>query len=222
MRLWREHTRVEQFARLNKLQIQTCDEAGFQAHEMARLIHRQLPEEARIDLPSPRVFSRILGLFRTCAQLKKGSIHRLELSAEEIAALVGYSRTTTESALRWLGCAPIIYKGNRYGEPLKIIHRGRRTAPAFVSGVFRFVYRTSRLVLTNAGRLLLGLGMRRAEGRKQKYREAAAATPKPPSPPQVPKEEVFIRGQSSDGGGDAPSALGRDAISKIKKDLGLT
>ena len=127
--LWKaqDKRRVEQLARLQALQLQHCEFFGAAVREQARLLYNQLPPFARIDLPSEHVFGSLLGLFRTCATLKKSPIGRLELSVEEIAELINYSKSTTEAALRWLGCGPIEYRGDILARGLEIIHRGRRT-----------------------------------------------------------------------------------------------
>jgi len=117
------------------------------------------------------VFGRVLGLFRTGATLKSGKLLRLEISAQEMADLLGYAKSTIESALRWLGSGPIDNKGAQLARGLGIIHRGRRTAFGFLDGVFRRVYRTSRLVLTLAGRVLLGLVDRVKERRNEERRK---------------------------------------------------
>ena len=143
VRLWRDTTRVEQLARLRELELQAGDEFGLRAWELAHEAWRQLPDTARIDLPSPRVFGRVLGLLRTGATLKTGKLLRLELSAEEIAELLGYSKSTVEAALRWLDSGPIEHQGAQLARGLGLIHRGRRTAWAYLDGQLRRVYRTS-------------------------------------------------------------------------------
>ncbi len=158
-------------------------EYGQRAWEQALVLWRQLPEGCRVDLPSPRAFSRILGLFRTCVTLKRNKLTRLELSAEEIAGLVHYSKATVEAVLRWLGCDTIEYDGAQVSRGIGILHRGRRTGIALVEGVRRFVYRTSRIVLTLLGRALLGLPSRDEE-RKQEASAAAAESSAAPVPPQ--------------------------------------
>ena len=112
VRLWRDHGRVEQLARLKSLEIQHGD-YGQKAWDLAHREWRQLPEGSRIDLPSPRVFSAVLGLFRTGATLKNGKLIQLELSVAEIAEVVGYTKTTAEAALRWLGSAQSRTRGCR-------------------------------------------------------------------------------------------------------------
>lgn len=90
--LWRERLRVEQLARFKGLRLQSCDDAGKAACAAANAVHQQLPNGVRIDLPSWRVFSRVLGLYRSGASLNSRPMTVLELSAAEIAGLVGYSR----------------------------------------------------------------------------------------------------------------------------------
>lgn len=157
--LWKGHDkhRTEQLARLKALQLQHCENHGATVREQALLLWRQLPDTARVDLPSEHVFAALLGLFRTCAMLKDSPIGRLELSAEEIAELVTYSKSTVEAALRWLSCETIDYRGIQVARGLGIIHRGRRTGAAMVDGALKWVYRTSRIVITFLGRTLLGL-----------------------------------------------------------------
>ena len=152
VRLWSDATRAEQLARLRALELQAGDDYGQRAWDLAHEQWQNLPEWARVDLPTPHVFGRLLGLFRTGATLKTGKLLRLELSAEEIADLLGYSKTTVEAALRWLGAAPIEYHDDQLARGLGLIHRGRRTAWAFLEGHMRRVYRTSRTILTTLGR----------------------------------------------------------------------
>ena len=73
VRLWRDTVRTEQLARLNALELQPGDEHGDRAWELAHEQWRDLPDHARIDLPSARVFGRVLGLFRTGATIKTGA-----------------------------------------------------------------------------------------------------------------------------------------------------
>src|SRR5208283_2845885 len=100
-----------------------------------------------------------------------GKLLRLEISAEDIGELIGYSKTTVEAALRWLGSGPIENKGVQLARGLGLIHRGRRTALGYLDGILRKLYRTSRTVLTLLGRMLLGLG-ERDEERRREQREA--------------------------------------------------
>ena len=171
MRLWQDAVRTEQLARLHALELQPGDDYGMQAWNLAYEQWRNLPEDTRIDLPSPHVFGRILGLFRTGATIKSGKLLRLEISAEDIGELIGYSKTTVEAALRWLSVGPIEHQGVQLARGLGLIHRGRRTALGYLDGVLRKLYRTSRTVLTLLGRMLLGLGERDQE-RKREQREA--------------------------------------------------
>jgi len=229
VRLWRDTIRVEQMARLRKLQLQPGDEFGQHVWEMAHELWGQLPEHARIDLPSSRVFARILGLMRTCGTLKTGKLKRLEISAKEMAELVGYSKATVEAALRWLGSGPIEYQGAQLSRGLGILHRGRRTAWAILDGSMRRIYRTSRIVLTTVGQFLVGLATDDAQTKQQ--RRAAAQAKRKASvplaasePPPPPREQEFIEGQST----DAPPAsevkpsgdVGKFWLKKIQHDLG--
>lgn len=175
-RLWSDKTRAEQLLRLRALELQHA-EAGAQAHQMAHEQWRQLPEGVRIDLPSPRVFAAVLGLYRTGAQIKESKLLQIELSAEEIGDLVGYSKSTIEATLLWLGCGAIEYQGMQVSRGLGLIHRGRRTAWAKVEGVLRRVYRTSRTMLTSLGRMILGLALRKdetRENRRKRHRPVGA------------------------------------------------
>ncbi len=200
VRLWRDTTRVEQLVRLRSLELQPGDDYGDRAWELAHQQWLQLPDEARIDLPSPRAFGRVLGLMRTGATLKTGKLLRLEISAQEISALVGYSKTTVEAVLRWLGSSPIEYRGDQLARGLGILHRGRRTAWAFLEGTMRRIYRTSRIVLTMFGRLIVGLGVD-DEQRKQQRRAARAQRKAKPAAAPVPstprREHEFIEGQAA-------------------------
>ena len=222
--------RGEQLARLKALELQPGDELGQSAWGQAYEQWRQLPDSARIDLPSPHVFGRVLGLFRTGATLKTGKLLRLEISAQEMADLLGYSKSTIESALRWLGSGPIDNKGVRLAHGLGIIHRGRRTAIGFLDGVLRRIYRTSRLVLTLVGRMLLGLGERdeerRREQREAKWRvrqNVKAATPAA-HVQRVPLQE-HPQCHVDDGGGPGTDPagdnydVGRAWIRKIQSSL---
>ncbi len=228
VRLWGESTRVEQLARLKALELQPGDEYGLQAWQQAQEIHRNLPKRVRIDLPSPRVFGRVLGFFRTGATLKTGKLLRLEISVQEMAHLLGYSKATVEACLRWLGSEPIEYQGEIIARGLGIIHRGRRTAWAFLDGVRRRVYRTSRLVLTLIGRLLLGLGEREQERKKerreqrrrqqqeQQKQEASVAAV------EVRPEPHHVQGQDDAGAAesDADHDVSKSWLRKIRESLG--
>jgi hypothetical protein len=228
VRLWSDATRVEQLARLRELELQAGDDFAQRVWDLAHEQWRQLPDAARIDLPSPRVFGRVLGLFRTGATLKTGKLLRLELSAEEIAELLGYSKTTIEATLRWLDSGPIEYQGAQLARGLGIIHRGRRTAWAFLEGQLRRVYRTSRLVLTLVGRALLGLLPTDDEHRREQRR--ARATQKTPPPvatihPLRTREQAHIEGAAADSGAGVvdhegmTEAVGRSWLSKIMQSL---
>ena len=227
VRLWRDTTRVEQLARLRSLELQPGDDFGQQAWELAHEQWRNLPDHARIDLPSPHVFGRVLGLFRTGATLKTGKLLQLELSAEEIAELLGYSKTTIEAALRWLDAGPIDYLGDQLARGLGVIHRGRRTAWAFLQGKMQRGYRTSKTVLTGIGRLLLGLhdryDERKAEKRAARWRRHTGISTTPPATTiDPPTERQHIQGIGTDGGGQgaepfaAPPDIGREWLRKIQ------
>jgi hypothetical protein len=200
--MWKETVRTEQKARFQALELQAGDEMGERAWELAAAQWNQFPEDIRVDLPSARVFGRILGLFRTGATLKKRKLLRLELSAQEIADLLGYSKSTIEAALRWLGCGTIEYRGDVFGKGIGLIHRARRTAWAFLEGRFQKVYRTSKTLLTLFGRMVCGLGARDDERRKEQQKvksmaqKAAAATPPSPASPSTSprREEQHVQG----------------------------
>ncbi|MFC1610923.1 hypothetical protein ACFL6C_08185 [Myxococcota bacterium] len=226
VRLWRDTTRVEQLARLNALELQSGDKFGERAWELAHQQWRQIPEDIRVDLPSPHVFGRILGLFRTGATLKTGKLLRLELSAQEIGELIGYSKATVEAAIRWLGCEPIEVGGDIYGRGIGMIHSGRRTAWAYLEGQLKRVYRTSRRILTNLGRLMLGLGQRdverQKERREQRRREIVEAKKEAelPSPPPPRREQTHVAGLETV---DEPVTddVGRSYLQQIKDTLGI-
>lgn len=156
-RLWKEPRRVEQIARITGLHLQSCDREGQCAWQEAQRIHAQLPTGVRIDLPSPRVFARVLGFYRSTATLKHRPMLDLELSVKDIAQAVGYGKSAVEAALRWLGSEPIVYCGLQVARGLGYINRARRKAKAYVHGVLQNVYRTSQTCLTFLGRGLLGL-----------------------------------------------------------------
>ena len=226
VRLWRDTTRVEQLARLRSLELQPGDDFGQRAWTLAHEQWRNLPDHARIDLPSAHVFGRVLGLFRTGATLKTGKLLQLELSAEEIAELLGYSKTTIEAALRWLSVGPVEYMGDQLARGLGFIHRGRRTAWAFLEGKMQRVYRTSKTVLTGFGRLLVGLAdrydERQAEKRAARWRRQISIKTAPPATTIEPTtEHHHIEGLGSDGGGQgepfaAPLDIGREWLRKIQ------
>lgn len=198
VRLWKDNIRTEQLNRLAKLELQPGDEMGNTAHGQALLLWQQLPAGTRVDLPSPRAFGRTLGLFRTCATIKDRKIIQLELSAEEIAGLVGYSKSTIEAVLRWLGCNRIDYEGQKVSHGLGVLHRGRRTAWAYIRGKLQRVYRTSRITLTSLGRMLLGLGLRAKERLRDKYRRPVRAEQRQNLQPVRTGEQIFVQGQKTD------------------------
>ncbi len=168
---------MEQLARLKALQIQADLKLGGRAWSEASLLWNNMPDDARagIVLPGPDMFASVLGVFRTCATLKKRKMLALELSAQDIADVVHKSKSTVEAVLRWLGSGPIEYKGEQVSRGLGIIDRARRTGLAFLDGILRRVYRTSKIVLTFIGRLLLGLPSVEQE---RKRAQAASAQPR--------------------------------------------
>ena len=226
-RLWRDHVRAEQLARLKALELQAGNDYGQRAWEMAHEAWRQIPDEARVDLPSAHVFGRVLGLFRTGATLKSAKLLQLEISAEEIADLLGYSKSTIEAALRWLDADPIDYMGDQLARGLGLIHRGRRTAWAFLEGKMQRVYRTSKTVLTGLGRLVLGLGDRYDERLEEKRHARAQAYAKPQAPaPSQPQQPAVASGGAGEGGPPPtadptapPVDVGREWIRKIQETL---
>ena len=225
-RLWRDHVRAEQLVRLKALELQAANDYGQRAWEMAREAWRQLPEHARVDLPSPHVFSRVLGLFRTGATLKTGKLLQLEISAEEIANLLGYSKSTIEAAMRWLDSGPIDYMGDQLARGLGLIHRGRRTAWAFLEGKMQRVYRTSKTVLTGLGRLVLGLGDRYDERLDEKRQARAHARSKQETMAPSEQQQAGVTMGIGEGGpppnadsAAPPVDVGRDWIRKIREKL---
>lgn len=237
VRLWGEKKRTEQLARLKGLELQADPKWGQQAWQQAHVIWRQLPEGVRIDLPSPHVFSRVLGVFRSGATLKQNKLLRLEISAEEIGDLIGNSKATVEVALRWLGTEAIEYGGEVVARGLGMIHSGRRTAWAFLEGERKRVYRTSVRVLTIAGRLMLGLGLRederKRERREKRWKEQQAAKNAKMdtvavSPSPVRREEEHVEGMKTGSGGDSELVadiddddVGLGWIKSIKGKLGI-
>ena len=188
--LWKRHDRVrdEQFARLDSLDLQASIKYGKRAWDEAMLQWRQLPAGVRVDLPGPHVFAAVLGVFRTGATIKDNKLLALELSAAELAELIDYGKSTVEAALRWLGCEAIEVGGVKVARGLGIIHRCRRTGIGLLRGVRKFIYRTSRIVLTEVGRLLLGLGLRPEERKLERAQARSVARPltvpvAAPSPP---------------------------------------
>lgn len=213
VRLWSDRIRLRQRARLKKLrtrQFDECRSAGRVVWAEAKRIQTELPLECenddgslrrlRVDLPSPDVFALILGVFRSGATLKAGKgdgkILELELSAGDIAELIGRSKATVEAALRFLSCARIQYRGVAYGRALGIVHRRLRYGRAYLAGRLRWVHRTSSIVLTIAGRLLLGLPQRREERLRERYQNARKVVPlRAPSP--SPAADAAMRARQS-------------------------
>ncbi len=126
--------------------------------------------------------------------MKKRKILALELSVQEIAKLLKYSKSTVEAALRWLGSGPIDHHDQQVARGLGLIHRARRTGLAFLEGELRRVYRTSKLGLSVFGRLLLGLIDRDDERKQEKAekRNAGKQSTEPKAPtsrPSHPSEQ---------------------------------
>jgi len=187
---------------------------------MALARWRVLPDSVRIDLPSPRAFARVLGVYRTGATLKKRPLRRLELSVREISELAGYSQTTTAAVLRWLGCESLEYGGARVAAGLGVIHRGRRTAWGYLRGARQRLYRTSRSVLTAIGAALLGLKRTITDDKHRRPRELTPMLTPPAPPPR--SEATHIEGQGSAGGGDDPyqtTDYGRTQAARIRNNL---
>lgn len=160
VRLWRDVDRTQQRARFLGLpEIAPHDKGGRLAWEEARCIYRQLPQGCDIMLPSARVFARVLGLMRSGHKLKNNPIKKIELSTQEIAECIGYSKSIVCAALRWLGCGPIRYRGEIVGRGIGWLHRGRRVGAGYLFGKLRRLYRTSVMVLTLVGSGMLGLAM---------------------------------------------------------------
>ncbi len=216
--LWRDTTRTEQLIRLGALQLQTERELGAEAWELAHLAWRNLPKWARIDLPSHRVFAAILGLFRTGATLKKRKILLIELSVQQIAKLLKYSKSTVEAALRWLASGPIEHHGQQVTRGLGLIHRARRTGLAFLEGELRRVYRTSKLGLSVFGRLLLGLVDRDEERKQEKAKEHAEN--KKPKAPQAPTSQPTHQSEQKPAVAEEAAAVTEVGRSWIKRILG--
>lgn len=160
-KLIHDRERKRQRNRLRHLQKQDCDAYG---KEVARLIEHVLAEipvgiRKAIDVPSWHVFAAILALIRCAATLKKGDgpIPVLELSAAEIAAKAGYSRSTIQAALRWLCGDPIHVWGVWVADGIGVLLRRKRYAVALVNGQPKMASRTSTIEVSVTGKLLLGL-----------------------------------------------------------------
>ena len=200
-RLWKDTERLEQIARIRALHLQSCDREGLKAWEEASRIHANLPRGVRIDLPSPRVFARVLGFYRTAASLKHRPMLEFEMSVKDIAEAVGYSKSAVEAALRWLSGEPIVYQRMQVARGLGYVSRARRKAKAFVQGVYQNVYRTTQTALTLIGRAFVGLG-------SLLVHVGQALTPKrskkrPTSPARrEPQQEVALE-RDWNGGADA-------------------
>lgn len=215
--------RMRQLARLKKLRTRQFDEsrsAGRIAWAEAKRLQADMPLEVpdvdgneramRVDVPSPDVFALILGLFRAGATLKAGKgdgkIIELELSAGDIAELIGRSKATVEAALRLLSCARVVYKDIDYGRALGILHRRRRYGRAFLDGRLRWIHRTSSIVLTLAGRALLQLPERREERLRERFKEARKVVPfRSPSRPS-PSADGALRNKQAAVDDDKPAA----------------
>ncbi|OGQ89548.1 MAG: hypothetical protein A2289_07170 [Deltaproteobacteria bacterium RIFOXYA12_FULL_58_15] len=228
VRLWSEASRSEQKIRFAALQIQVDIDKGMKVWELAYEAWRNLPKQVRIDLPSPRMFAAVLGLFLTGATLKTKKMLLLELSAADIAELLKCSKSTAEATLRWLGSGPIIHHGEQITRGLGLIHRGRRTALGYLQGVLRKVYRTSRTMLTAMGRMMLGLGALeeyRKEQKRQAYRQRKVDQAASGQAEIEKRELTHIQGHGDDGGGHdtksdlVPTEVGRSWLTKIKERL---
>ena len=165
VRLWKDTRRIEQRALLGSfrsLQFEESRASGLRVRELAlaavQSFTASVPEfDVRVDIPSADTFSLILGVYRAAACSHSKKLRALELSADDIAKLIGRSSSVVKAALRWLGCGAIKYKGRHVADGFGFIHRARRTALAKLDGVLSRVYRTSRSVVTNLGRALLKL-----------------------------------------------------------------
>jgi hypothetical protein len=204
--LWNDRCRHTQVKRFEALQVQTCDAAGQSVWDLIQEQLRSVPPEVRIDVPSPRVFSRVLGVYRTAVMLKKDPMRVLELSAEEIARLAGYSKSQVEAALRWLGDQPITYLGKQIALGLGFIKRTTRKGKLMICNTVRGVFRTSLTQLSAIGRSLIGL-----------LKPESTATKGPPreTPWQRAKRERKARVAAGTGGqaakGNAPVAKNQTA-----------
>ena len=217
VRLWRDTTRVEQLARLKALQIQADPELGARAWNDAHLQWENLPDDAQagIDLPSPDMFAWVLGVFRTSATLRNRKMLVLELSAQDIADVLHKSKSTVEAVLRWLGSGPIEYKGEQVSRGLGIVHRARRTGLAYLEGVLRRVYRTSKIVLTLIGRALLGLPSAEDERKREKARAQPRKQSKAPaSQPHQSEQDSAVAEEAA-----ASTEVGRAWIKRIYASL---
>jgi hypothetical protein len=154
---WNDHCRKNQVGRFEKLQVQVCDGAGQQLWDIIQEQVRTFAPGVRVDVPSPRLLARLIGLYRTGATLKCDPMLELELSAEEIARFTGYCKSQVEAALRWLGDASITYLGEVVAQGLGVIERTARIGKIKMCKVVRGVFRTSLTKLSALGRGIAGL-----------------------------------------------------------------
>ena len=121
---WNESKRRAQMRRFEGgIEPQYCDDI---AHALWQQIKEQvakLEPGVRLDVPLPRLLSRLLGVYRAAATLKMDPMKLLELSVAEIARIAGYSKSQVEAAMRWLGTSVIYYKGKPVAKGLGIIER---------------------------------------------------------------------------------------------------
>lgn len=150
-----EDERKSQYLRLSRLRLQDCDKAAIDVYRRAKQQIDRLEPGVRIDLPSTRVLSSILAVFRCGAAIKNDAMLHLELSARELALRTKYSKSTIEAALRWLRPDPIRVKGKIVAHGLGIIQCQVRKGIALVGDHLMGVYRTSIRSLTVAGMQLL-------------------------------------------------------------------
>ncbi len=239
-RLWSDSVRGQQrarFAALRTRQFEEAREAGIQARDRAKaMLAANLPRElegddgvlrpVRVDVPSADAFALVLGVFRTGATLSEtrggGKILGIELSAQDIANLVGRSKATVEAVLRLIGCGPIEYKGVTYAHGLGLVHRRRRHGRGYLKGKLRWLYRTSSTMLTLLGRVFLGLVQRAKESRQNKAKQKSAPpTARPAATLVSPEEQAALRAQQNvlD---DPSSSVDVDAVRRhMREKLGI-
>lgn len=167
---------------------------------MAQERRRALPGGVEVGVPSARVLTAVLGLYRTGATLRRGRLLTLELGLEELAELLGVAKSTVALAVRWLGCEDFEAAPGVMVRALGFVQRVRRAAMAELDGVRRKVYRTSKSFLTEIGKQLLGVTdcqriarwAQRHERRVRSHQQGAADKrwraehDKPPPPPELP------------------------------------
>ena len=108
---------------------------------------------------------------------------------------------------------------------LGMVHRGRRTAWAYLEGQLRRIYRTSKLVLTSMGRMLLGLGAREDERQAKRRAQTSRRGEAPPAPMAASTAEhppPQHRRPARRCRWAARRRCGSWWIKKVKKDLGVT